>query len=309
MRVVVAGAGGLGSKFGGMLSEHAEVWLLHHRPEYVTAVREHGLRIVRNGNERTVYPRAATDPREPGNADLVIMLVKAYDTDTATKQIVPLLKEDSLVITFQNGLGNLERIAAHAGATRSILGVTFHGATLLGPGIVADTGHGPTYVGSRPGVQDRLTDIAHLFTRAGILTDLLPDVDGLLWGKLAVVAGINAVATVLRVPNGTLGQVAEARRISLLAIKEATAVAAAKGIRLSFDPRERFDAVTKATAQMLSGTLLDSLRGRHTEVDVLSGAIVEQGRGLNVPTPMNELLWMLVKAIEATHAHRVETLP
>ncbi len=307
MRVVVAGAGGLGSKFGAMLTEHAEVWLLHHRPEHVQAVRAHGLCIVSDGQERIVHPRATTDPAEPGWADLIMMMVKSYDTETATRQTVPLLRNDSLVITFQNGLGNVDRIAAHAGEARSILGVTFQGATLLGPGRVLDAGRGPSYVGSRPGVSAQVRAIAELFTQAGIPTDVLPDVEGLLWAKLAVTAGINAVAAVLRVPNGVLGKVEEARRVSLRAIEETMAVAAAKGIRLAFDPRERFDAVTAATAQMRSGTLLDALRGRRTEVDVLSGAIAEQGRAAGVATPVNEVLWMLVKAIEATHAYRVES--
>ena len=304
--MVVAGAGGLGSKFGGMLAEHAEVWLLHHRPEHVQAVREHGLCIVRDGQEQIMHPQATTDPAEPGSADLVLMMVKSYDTGTAARQIVPLLRNDSLVITFQNGLGNVQRIAAHTGESRSILGVTFQGATLLGPGRVLDAGRGPSYVGSRPGVEEKLVAVAGLFTRAGISTDILPDVEGLLWAKLAVTAGINAVAAVLRVPNGVLGKVEEARRVSLRAIEETMAVAAAKGICLAFDPRERFDAVTAATAQMRSGTLLDALRGRRTEVDVLSGAVAEQGRAAGVATPVNEVLWMLVKAIEATHAYRVE---
>lgn len=309
MRIVVAGSGGLGSKFGGMLAEAADVWLLHHRPQYVQAVKEHGLRIIRHGQERTVSVHATADPAEAGEADLVLMLVKAYDTEKAVRQILPLLTENSLVVTFQNGLGNVERIAGAVGEPRSILGVTFQGATLLSPGVVADTGHGPTYLGSRPGAEDRLTAFAALLSQAGIPAQVLPDVDGLLWAKLAVTAGINAVATVLRVPNGVLGQVEEARRISQRAIEETMAVAAAKKIQLAFDPRERFDAVTAATAQMRSGTLLDALRGRRTEVDVLSGAILQEGRSLGVPTPVNEMLWMIVKAIEATHPYRVESAP
>jgi 2-dehydropantoate 2-reductase len=83
------------------------------------------------------------------------------------------------------------------------------------------------------------------------------------------------------------------------------AVASALGIRLAFDPKSRFEAVTAATAQMRSGTLLDAMRGRPTEVDALSGAIVRAGSAVGVATPVNEALWMMVKAIEATHADRV----
>jgi 2-dehydropantoate 2-reductase len=120
-----------------------------------------------------------------------------------------------------------------------------------------------------------------------------------------MVAGINPLATVLRVPNGALGAVDAARQLSMDAIAEATAVASAKGIRLAFDPRERFDATTQATAKMRSGTLLDSLRGRRTEIDAISGAIAAEGERLGVETPVTRMLWRLVKAIEATHTYRV----
>ncbi len=305
MRIVIMGAGGLGSKFGGLLAEHADVWLVNRQPAHVEAIRRHGLLIVRDGAERVAHPRATTDPGEAGTADVALMLVKSYDTEAAAMAILPLLRERSLVITFQNGLGNLETIASHAGIGRSALGVTFQGATLLGPGKVADTGRGPSYLGGPPETAERLSAVAAVFRRASIETDVVDDVEGLLWAKLAVTAGINAVAAVLRVPNGVLGRVAEAKRLSLRAIDETMAVAAALGIRLAFDPRSRFEAVTAATAEMQSGTLLDAMRGRATEVDALSGAIVRAGSAVGVATPVNEALWMIVKAIEATHADRV----
>ena len=305
MRIVVMGAGGLGSKFGGLLAAHADVWLVHRRAAHVEAIQRHGLRILRDGMERIVSPRATTNPSELGPADVVLMLVKSYDTDGAAEAIVPLLERHSLVVTFQNGLGNLETLAGRAGAARSVLGVTFQGAMLVGPGRVIDTGRGPSYLGGVPESADRVSALAELLTRATIPTEVVADVEGLLWAKLAVTAGINAVAAVLRVPNGTLNRVAEAKRLSLRAIDETMAVAEARAIRLAFDPRERFELVTEATADMRSGTLLDAMRGRRTEVDALSGAIAEAGRTAGVPTPVNEALWLMVKAIEATHASRV----
>jgi 2-dehydropantoate 2-reductase len=305
MRIVVMGAGGLGSKFGGLLAAHADVWLIHRRREHVDVIREDGLRIVRDDGEQVVRTHAALTPEEVGRADLVLMLVKSYDTGAAARAIVPLLDDRSMVITFQNGLGNLETIVEHAGPDRSVLGVTFQGATLLGPGRVLDTGRGPSYLGGPPVAAKRLEAVADLFRRASLPTEVVADVEGLLWAKLAVTAGINAVAAVLRVPNGALGRVPEAKRLSLRAVEEAMAVAQARGIRLAFDPRSRFDAVTAATARMRSGTLLDALRGRHTEIDALSGAIASAGRAVGVPTPVNEVLWMTVKAIEATPGDRV----
>jgi 2-dehydropantoate 2-reductase len=298
---------------GGLLaaSGGAEVWLIHRRPAHVQAIRSGGLVISRDGQEQTVSLGATTDPAEVGPVDVVVLLVKGYDTRIACQAALPLLRPDTLVITFQNGLGNLETIGDVLGPERAVLGVTFQGATLDGPGRVADRGRGPTFLAARPDTRARLERLAQVFKMAGIDTQVLEaeKVDGLLWGKLAMVAGINPVAAILRVPNGALGSVEACRAVSLEAIREARAVAEAKGVRLAFDPCERFEATTRATAQMSSGTLLDALRGRRTEVDAISGAIASEGKRLGVATPVNHLLWSLVKAIEATHDARVTLEP
>lgn len=309
-RVAVMGAGGLGSKFGGLLALAgvADVTLIHHRPEHVQAICQNGLTIARGSEEQIAYLHATTDPAQVGLVDLVLMMVKSYDTEAACDAMAPLLDPETLVVTFQNGLGNLECIARRVGTERAVLGVTFQGATLEGPGRVADKGRGPTYLASRPETLARLERIAAAFNHAGIETQLrgVDEVDGLLWGKLAMVSGVNPVAATLRVTNGILGEVEAARELSLAAIEETTAVAQAKGIRLPFDPKERFNATTCATYHMFSGTLLDAMRGRRTEIDSISGAIAAEGERLGVAVPTNRTLWRIVRALEATHPYRAK---
>ena len=285
----------------------AEVWLIHHRPEHVQAIRASGLAISRDGEIVVTHPFASLDGSETGIVDIVLLMVKAYDTAAGCTVARKVMGPDSLAITFQNGLGNLETMTAELGAERTVLGVTYNGATLEGPGRVADKGRGPTYIAVRPDTRERLAPVAAAFNLAGMPTELMDEtaVNGLLWGKLCMVSGINPLAAVLRVPNGVLAQVPAARQLSADAIAETMAVAAAKGIRLPFDPMERFDATTKATATMCSGTLLDAMRGRRTEIDAISGAIADEGDRLGIQVPVQRMLWRLVKAIEATHAYRV----
>lgn len=311
LRIAVLGAGGLGSKMGGLAAVGgADVWLIHRRPEHVAAIRAHGLVITKEGcEEQVVGVQATTDPAAVGPVDVVLVMVKAYDTPAAARVAHPLVGPRTLVVTFQNGLGSLEALAAEFSAEQCVLGVTFNGATLEGPGRVADKGRGPTYLAAREDTRSRLDRLAAVFVAGELPCEVraADEVDGLLWGKLAMVSGINPVATVLRVPNGVLGAVPEARSISLDAIRETVAVAHARGVTLPFDPLERFDATTRATASMASGTLLDALRGRCTEIDAISGAIADEGDRLGVPTPVQRLLWRLVKAIEATHTQRVQS--
>lgn len=305
MKIVIVGAGGIGCKFGAMLAEAAEVWLVHHNEEHVAAIRGRGLIVDRDGKQEIVRVNAAVKPVEAGFADLVIILVKSYDTEAAVEAAIPVLREDTLVLTMQNGLGNLEKVSEMVGAQRAGLGVTFHGATLTGIGRVEDKGAGQTYLGCTDSTKERMKQVVETFNRAGIKTDLVANLESMLWAKLCVTAGINPVAAVLRVPNGALNAVPEARDLSLAAIAEAMDIARRKGISLAFDPIERFHAVTKATWSMCSGTLLDAMKGRRTEIDAISGGLVTEAKKLGMSAPVHQMLWGIVKAVEATHEFRV----
>jgi 2-dehydropantoate 2-reductase len=303
MKLGIVGGGGLGSKYAAYLANVAEVVVLHHRREYVDAVRSNGLRLISPTGDRVTEVSATLDPADLAECDVLILTVKSYDTAAAIAAVEPFIGA-APVITLQNGLGNLEIVAQVVGAARAVLGVTMNGATLLRPGVVEDKGLGPTYLAATDVSRETLVDLADLSSQAGLPTEVTDDVTGILWSKLCMAAGINPVAAVLRVPNGVLSTTEAARRVSLTAIREAVEVARAQGLSLPFDPEESFAEVTRATATMYSGTLLDVVRGRPTEVDAISGAVAREGHRLGVATPANELLWQLVKALEETAAWR-----
>ncbi|MDP6757634.1 MAG: 2-dehydropantoate 2-reductase [Chloroflexota bacterium] len=308
LTATILGAGGLGSKFGARMAEAgADVWLIARNPHHAAAARNHGLTIVKGDTEQTVPIRASTDSFEPSPAEFIFVTVKTYDTEVAVRRLAPYLHEDALAITLQNGLGSIETMAEHFDEERCVLGVTFEGATLLDPGRVADMGSGTTYLAAGDATRERLARLAEALTAGGIETEVREqrEVEGLLWGKLAMASGINPIATVLRVPNGALSEFEEACELSRQAIAETVAVAAAWGIELAFDPHERFEQTTRATRDMSSCTLLDAMRGRRTEIDAISGAIADEGDRLGVPTPLHRMLWRIIKAIEATAERRV----
>jgi 2-dehydropantoate 2-reductase len=148
-----------------------------------------------------------------------------------------------------------------------------------------------------------------LFNRAGIETRINDDVDTLLWSKLIVNVGINALAALLRVPNGVLAEVAECGELMAEAVAEAVAVARALGI--DFDDDQQLDRVRQVCVQTRANRasmLQDVLRGAPTEIDVINGAVVAKGREVGIATPVNLLLTRLVKALEATAAQRIAPL-
>jgi len=305
-RITIIGAGAMGSLFGGLLSSVAQVELVDPWREHVEAIRREGLRLVEPDGDKVIQISATADPAEVGPTDLAIIFLKSHQTEWGAEVASRVLKSDGLALTLQNGLGNRDVLARVLGEARAWQGVTAHGATLLGPGQVRHAGRGPTHLETRPDIAKRAQEVAHLFQQAGIETHLSPDLDSLIWGKLVINAGVNALTGILRVPNGKLGEIEAARALMDAAVEEAVQVARAKGVALPYDnPIHKVRDVCAATAANRSSMLQDVLRGSPTEIGVINGAIVREADKLGLQAPVNQMLTGLLTAIEASYAARV----
>ncbi len=307
MRIAVVGAGAMGSLFGGKLSAVAQVTLLDPWAEHVAAMQQGRLCIDElDGSEMSISVNATTDPSAVPEVDLAIIFVKAHATGQASQWTSGFLASDGLALTLQNGVGNAETMAEVLGAGRVVAGVTSHGATLLGPGCVRHAGVGPTHIAVRPEIADKLAGVASVFEQAGFEVHLSDDLDSLVWGKLIINVGINALTGILRVPNGQLVEIPAASELMARAVQEAVAVCQAKGISLPYDdPLGRVREVARATATNRASMLQDVLRGVPTEIGVINEAIVREGKRLGVPTLVNEFIVTTIRAIEGSYAVRV----
>lgn len=173
---------------------------------------------------------------------------------------------------------------------------------MLGPGHIRHAGSGITILGELDGkVSKRMEEIAALFNQAGLETEVTENVTGLLWDKLLVNVGINALTAILGVQNGKLVEIREAENLLEQAVEEGRKVAEARGVRLNHsDPVAHTKEVCRATAENRSSMLQDITNGRKTEIDMINGAIAREGRAVFVPTPVNELLTLLIKSKEAS---------
>ncbi len=297
----------MGSLFGGRLSAVAKVMLLDPWTEHVAAMQRDGLRIIELDKSETTIPvTATTDPACVPQVDLVIIFVKSHATQQASQWANHFLAPDGLALTLQNGVGNAEVMAGVLGADRVVAGVTSHGATLLGPGHVRHAGKGPTHIATRPEISGKLLHVAAIFEQAGFKVHLSDDLDSLVWGKLLINVGINALTAILRVPNGQVVEIPAAGKLMAQAVAEAQAVCQAKGIPLPYDePLARIQEVARATATNRSSMLQDVLRGVPTEIGVINEAIVCEGKRLGVATPSNEFIVTMIRAIESSYAVRV----
>ncbi len=301
MKIVMLGAGAMGSLFGAMLSRlrEGEVWLLDIWKEHISRIKSHGLVVESEGNEMVFKVKATTDPEEVGIADLIIVFVKAYLTKDAVEFGLPMVGKETTFLSLQNGLGNIENIASKVRQAQVVGGVTSQGSTMLGPGRIRHGGKGPTFIGQMDGmVVPKVELVASLFNESGIPTEVSDNIECLIWEKLLVNVGINAVTAITGLRNGELLKFEEARALMTMAVEEAEKVALKKGIPLMGNPVKKVFEICETTAQNRSSMGQDIDNRRRTEIDFINGGIVKEGKALGIPTPVNATLTYLIKTIE-----------
>jgi len=292
-KILVVGTGAMATLFAARLARVAEVTILGTWDAGLAALEMQGVRLVgTDETEESFSVRVARSPEACPGAKMAIVLVKAWQTHRAADQLADCLHHEGIALTLQNGLGNREILAETLGVERVGFGVTTTGATLLEPGRVRSGGKGPIHFKPQP----RMTPLVEVLTKAGFVMDPVDDIQGLLWGKLVVNAGINPLTALLEVPNGSLLGSPSMVEVMVSAAEETAAVAAALGVELPFaDPGAQVMDVARSTGENTSSMLQDIRRGAPTEIDAISGAVVGEGARAGIATPINWTLWRLVQ--------------
>ena len=304
MKIAVVGPGALGCLVAGYLKKAAkeEIWLIDRSNERAEHIKKNGIKVETPGGSFNVSMNASAKPKDVGFCDLVIICVKSYSTEEACKDIKDLVGEKTYVLTLQNGIGNVQILNDNFGPDKVIAGVTNHGATLLGMGHIRHAGKGDTVIGKSDGrILGVVRDAANVLIKAGFDTKVSKDIDSVIWSKLVINVGINALTAITRLHNGKLIEYDTTREIMRDAVQEAVRVIKRKRIKLAYDdPIQKVESVARATAANVSSMLQDILKKKRTEIDFINGAIVRQGKSCNIPTPVNSVLTNLVKTIEAS---------
>jgi 2-dehydropantoate 2-reductase len=309
MKIVIAGPGAIGSLFASYLAKSKqEIWLLDKDKARAERINQQGIAISGVSGTWQARVRVSANPEEIGKCDLLIVCVKSYDTRQLMNYAQPIISTDSLVLTLQNGIGNVEIISEMLPGQSVFAGITSQGANLLELGKLCHAGFGETVIGSLDGkLTAPLREIRQLFNDVGIPARLSRDIKGALWSKLIINVGINALTAITRLRNGKLLEFEGTQVIMRQAVSEATRVAKRKRIKLQFDdPLTKVEAVCSATANNISSMLADVLKKKRTEIDFINGVIVRQGQALGIPVVTNALLVGLVKTIESSYSLRID---
>ncbi|MCX5694822.1 MAG: 2-dehydropantoate 2-reductase [Candidatus Omnitrophica bacterium] len=309
MKIVIVGPGAIGCLFAAFLSKSKEeVWLLDKNKERAAQINESGISLEGEIGSWQAKVKTTACLQEIGKADLIIICVKSFHTKLVIEQIKPLLGPDTKILTLQNGIGNVEIISELTSEDRVIAGVTIGGATLIDIGKIRYVGWGETIIGAIDGKTPvQMRAIREVFNKVGLECKMSRDIKNLLWSKLIINAGINALSAITRLPNGKLIEHEGTRRILRNAVTEAARIAKRKRIKLIFDdPLAKVETVCESTQHNLSSMLQDVLRKKRTEIDFINGVIVRLGQELSIDVPTNKILLDLVKTIESSYTQTAE---
>jgi 2-dehydropantoate 2-reductase len=300
-KVAVMGAGAIGSLFGGLLAEGRNNVALIARESRVKAIKQGGLIIEGVSGKHNVKVKAVTNPTHLRETfDLILLTVKAYDTRQAVTEAQMLMGDNSVLLCLQNGLG-IEEIASEIiGRDRVLRGVTTNGALLKEQGLVVHTGKGETIIGElNRKITERTQKIAEAFSKAGLPTRATSNMEGAVWTKILINAGINPFGALTGMKNGELVMVPELKELMVETVIEGTNVAKEIDVKLEDDPVSLMIKTAEMTAQNKNSMLQDIENGKRTEVDFINGAVSNLGKREGVKTPLNNLLTQLVKGLEA----------
>jgi 2-dehydropantoate 2-reductase len=313
MRIMIAGSGAMGCRYGAALFEAGhEVVLLDGWAEHVAAINAGGLRVTDESGTRALPVPAALFPAPEDPYDLVIVFAKATATAPVAAAAAGAIGPSTLLLTLQNGLGNIEALRAHAPDDRLLAGVSMYGTELVQPGHITARGTGETLFGPVVPAGAAAADrVGAALAAAGIPTRVTDDALGVIWAKVAFNCVMNTVCSIGSIPVSALALYDGFDELALSILAEIEAVARAEGVtvdtaaalavmKAQFDP--------SASGSHLASMLQDLMNGRRTEIAHLNGAIAERAAKHGIPAPANTLIARLIGLLEATWSRRVNQL-
>ncbi|MDE4084277.1 2-dehydropantoate 2-reductase [Planococcus maritimus] len=312
MKILIVGAGAMACLTGGKLKASGEEVRLYNRlNSHVEAINEQGLRIVEKDNSVTqIKLEVVQDVKDDEQVDILLVLLKAQANEAVLGKLRGKLSEKTLIITMQNGIGNAETIQQLFPLNTVVSGTLGHGASVEQDGTILHRGWGTNYLGNveQGTPSNTLEAFSRKLTEAGMKTEVSADVKAVIWNKLFVNAAFNSVTALTRLKNGDILNTPEGEDLLRAVTKEAVLVARAEGV--DADAEAVIEECLRMGRQDIgsnkSSMLMDVLKKRQTEIDVINGGIVKLGIKHGIETPVNASLAGLIRIIEQNYKLRVD---
>lgn len=305
MRIGVFGVGGVGGFFGAKLAKSGADVTFIARGKTLDALRHRGIRIESADGSFTVNPVnvISSDERVAKKLDVVLLAVKAYQVAKAAPQIEAMLHSDGVVIPLENGIDTPEQLVPILRPQQVAGGLCALVSFATEPGVIRHAGVEPLVMfGELDNHRsDRLKKLLEIFLRAGVKTEIPPDIHRSMWTKFVFITPMSGVGAITRVPLGVWRGIPESRRLAQTAVEEVVAVATARGVQLDEDvvarTMQRYDHLPPDSTASLQR---DVAQGKPSELEAQIGTVVRLGRDAGVPTPVHEVIYSALLPLERT---------
>jgi 2-dehydropantoate 2-reductase len=291
MRIAIMGSGGVGGYFGARLAKGGADVTFIARGAHLAAMREHGLSI-QSAHAPLTLPKvnATDDPSTIGPVDLALFAVKLWDTESAARSLLPIMRPDTAIISLQNGVHKDDMLRAVFGDAAVMGGVGYMATTIVRPGVIGQTGSMQRMIfGEFDGRRSPRAEALLTACKAGgIDAEISADIRRAIWEKYVFLVGLSGATAAMRMPLGPIRDNPRSRAFLLDLMREVVAVGRAQGVALPEDYAEQRLAFADALPHDMTSSMHHDLqRGRPLELRWLSGGVVELGAAAGVPTPAN----------------------
>ena len=307
VKVAVLGAGAMGCLFGGLLAEKGlNVVLIDVWKDHVDAINKNGLKMNGQGGDRFIKIKATIDPKSLGTVDVIIVMCKATALEQALLNAKNIIGDKTVLMSFQNGIGHEAIMQKIAGKDKVLGGTTTQASNILGPGNIKNHASLPSWIGEyEGGMSDRVKDLAETFTAHGLETIASDNVKKKKWMKLFALTAVGPLSAIFDMHHTELyitnKESKLTRELGKQIILETRKVAQADGVEVSEDEcLEMFHKIVDSNQTNKSSMAFDIQYKRKSEIDFINGSVSKIGKKHGVPTPLNDMLYKIIKIKEGT---------
>jgi 2-dehydropantoate 2-reductase len=305
IKVAVLGAGAMGCLFGGLLAEKGlNVVLIDVWKDHVDAINKNGLKMDGQGGDRFIKIKATIDPKSLGTVDVIIIMCKATALEQALSNAKNIIGDKTVLMSFQNGIGHEAIMQKIAGKDKVLGGTTTQASNILGPGNIKNHASLPSWIGEyEGGMSDRVKDLAETFTAHGLETIASDNVKKKKWMKLFALTAVGPLSAIFDMHHTELyitnKESKLARELGKQIILETRKVAQADGVEVSENEcLEMFQKILDSNQTNKSSMAFDIQYKRKSEIDFINGSVSKIGKKHGVPTPLNDMLYKIIKVKE-----------
>lgn len=300
-KILIYGTGAVGGFFGGKLALNPDNEVTFIARSNYSKLKSKGLKVKSVDSDFHIKKVKVNKPASvlKNSPDLVILAMKAYDTDEAIEKLKRVVSERTLILSIQNGLSNYDKLVKAFGLKRVVRGFCYIGSEMLPDGVIKHSSNGFIIIGESPGISKKIiNELYEIFTMSGIKTRIAKDIVHDVWAKFAWNCVYNILCTIVGENTDSLFSNKHSEKLTRDLYREIVDVAKAYGVKLTQKDEKNVIDRVKTTGPFKPSTLQDREKGKTLEYETFTGDLVRMAAKKKVPVPINKMIYSLLRAID-----------